>query len=274
MGSPPGVVGVVGCGLLGGSFARALKSLAAPPRVIAFEPDARIGAGALAEGVADEWYPSTGAPLGACDVVVLCAPVAAIEASLGAVSEAMRDRAVLSDVAGVKASIVGAARASVRRGVRFVGAHPMFGGETGGFAASRADLWRGGTVALCTDDADPEAFETIAALHRSLGATTVSCTADEHDAAVAMVSHLPYLVAHAFERAAGDGLARAIAGRGFADLTRLARFGFDIQGEVARRNPHLREAARRLRDETEALLDALDTPGDEARALFAKKTFR
>ncbi len=128
------------------------------------------------------------------------------------------------------------ARERLRPGLAFVGAHPMFGGH-GGYAGASADKWSGGTVAVCTDG-PPAAVERVAALHQALGARVQRCTAAEHDAAVAMVSHLPYLVASALARAAREAgpLAMSLAGPGLRDMTRLAAFPFDIQGEVARRN--------------------------------------
>jgi prephenate dehydrogenase len=141
----------------------------------------------------------------------------------------------------------------------------MFGGH-GGYAAATADRWKGGTVAVCTD-ADPAAVEAVAAFHAALGANVVRCRAAEHDDAVASVSHLPYLVASALARAANEAgpLARKLAGPGLKDMTRLAAFPFDIQGEVARRNAHLPEAARRLQGHLSRILSAIAESPETAR---------
>jgi prephenate dehydrogenase len=174
---------------------------------------------------------------------------------------------VLTDVGGAKEALVRRAAADVRPGVAFVGAHPMFGGH-GGYAggAAAAARWKGGAVAVCTDG-PPEAIERVAALHAALGATVIRCTAAEHDAAVAMVSHLPYLVASALSAAAAEAgpLARALAGRGLEDTTRLAAFPFDIQGEVARRNAHLPAAAASLQAHLADLLAAIAASPEAAR---------
>jgi prephenate dehydrogenase len=181
------------------------------------------------------------------------------------VSRALPDGAVLTDVGGAKERVVEAARGAVRPEVRFVGAHPMFGGH-GGYAAATADRWKGGTVAVCTD-ADAAAVETVAAFHASLGATVVRCRAAEHDDAVATVSHLPYLVASALALCANEAgpLARTLAGPGLKDMTRLAAFPFDIQGEVARRNAHLPESARRLQHHLSSILSAITRSPELAR---------
>ena len=110
---------------------------------------------------------------------------------------------MLTDVGGAKERVVAAARAAVRPGVRFVGAHPMFGGQRRlrrrhAPTAGRAARWRSAPTAT------PRRSSAVAALHEALGASVVRCTAAEHDDAVAMVSHLPYLVASALALAARE----------------------------------------------------------------------
>lgn len=261
---------IVGLGLLGGSLARALA--ARGNRVIAVEPDAAVRSLALAEGVVAEAHAAPGPAIARAELVILCAPVPAIEQLLGPVSRVMSDGAILTDVAGVKRAVLEAARA-VRPGVRFVGAHPMFGGERGGFGASRADVFVGGTVAVCDDGADERAIARVVALYESLGSKVVRCTADEHDAAVAKISHLPYVLAHAAfdaSNVAHDALARTLAGPGFRSATRLSGFAFDVQGEVALRNPHLPAAIDALIERLQAVKASLGDP-DEARRVLQKK---
>ncbi len=261
----PRTLGVAGLGLMGASLARAAKALDPAIRIVAVEPRDEIRARALADGVADVALPEPGDALGGCTLAVLCTPVAAIEALLAPVSRALPDGAVLTDVGGAKERVVEAARAAVRPAVRFVGAHPMFGGH-GGYDAASADRWKGGTVAVCTDG-EPAAVEAVAAFHAALGANVVRCRAAEHDDAVAIVSHLPYLVASALAAAAKEAgpLARRLAGPGLKDMTRLAAFPFDIQGEVARRNAHLPEAARRLQRRLSGILSAIAQSPERAR---------
>jgi prephenate dehydrogenase len=263
----PSRLGVVGLGLMGASIARAAKAAAPGTRVVAVEPREEVRAAALADGVADEALAAPGPALAGCEVVVLCTPVVEIERLLAPASGAMSDGAVLTDVGGAKERVVGLAASAVRPGVAFVGAHPMFGGH-GGYAAARAERWKGGRVAICTDGAPEPAVERVAALHAALGATPLRCRAAEHDAAVAMVSHLPYLVASALALAARDAgpLAAALAGPGLQDMTRMAQFPFDIQGEVARRNAHLPAASEALSRHLARVLAAVGASPDAARA--------
>lgn len=271
----PETLGIVGLGLMGASLARNVRRVAPGVRVVAVEPRGEIRARALEERVADEALAAPGPELAACDLVVLCAPVAIIEGQLEPVARAMRDGAVLTDVGGAKESVVAKARERVRPGVAFVGAHPMFGGH-GGYDGASGDKWIGGTVAVCTDGA-PEPIERVAAFHAALGARVQRCTAAEHDAAVAMVSHLPYLVAAALASASREAgpLAMSLAGPGLRDMTRLAQFPFDVQGEVARRNGHLDGAATRLERHLEKILVAVRESPEAAReALEAARAAR
>ena len=250
---------------MGASLARAVKALDPSVRIVAIEPRGEVRMRALEDGVADVALAEPGEALSSCTLAVLCTPVASIEALLAPVSRLLPDGAILSDVGGAKERVVSAARSAVRSGVRFVGAHPMFGGH-GGYDAASAERWKGGTVAVCTDG-DPAAVELVAALHAALGAVVVRCGASEHDDAVAIVSHLPYLVASALASAAKEAgpLAKRLAGPGLKDMTRLAAFPFDIQGEVARRNGHLPDASRRLERHLSRILAAISRSPEMAR---------
>jgi prephenate dehydrogenase len=260
---------------MGASLAKAVRVADPAVRIVAVEPREEVRAAAVRDGVVDEALAAPGPALGACGVAILCTPVASIEALMAPVSSLLPDGAVLTDVGGAKERVVAEARRAVRPGVRFVGAHPMFGGH-GGYAAASAERWKGGTVAVCTDG-DPAAVDEVARLHAALGASVVRCAAAEHDAAVAMVSHLPYLVASALAAAAKEAgpLAMRLAGPGLRDTTRLAEFAFDIQGEVARRNAHVPDAARRLERHLAGLLDAIAESPEAARsALEAARAAR
>jgi prephenate dehydrogenase len=271
----PRTVGIAGLGLMGASLARALRAVDPSVGMVAVVPRDDVRERAVAERVADEALAAPGPALRGCELAVLCTPVASIEALLGPVSRLLPDGAVLTDVGGAKERVVAEAARAVRPAVRFVGAHPMFGGH-GGYAAATAERWKGGTVAVCTDG-DAAAVEAVAALHAALGAKVVRCAAAEHDAAVAMVSHLPYLVASALAAAVKEAgpLAARLAGPGLKDMTRLASFPFDIQGEVSRRNAHLPEAARRLEGHLGRILGAIsDSPEAARSALEAARAAR
>jgi prephenate dehydrogenase len=262
-------VGIVGLGLMGASLARGLRARDPGIHVAAAETGAEVRRRAVDERVVDEAHEGPGPWLGDREIVVLCTPVAAIEALLGPVSRSMPAGAVLTDVGGAKERVVEVARREGDPRVSFVGAHPMFGGR-GGYDGARADRWAGGTVAVCTDGAPAGAVARVSAMHEALGARVAPCTAAEHDAAVALVSHLPYLLAGALSLAAREAgpLAQSLAGPGMNDMTRLAGFAFDIQGEVARRNAHVPEAARLLEHHLSRILAAIADSPEAARKML------
>ena len=154
---------------MGASLARAAKQAAPDVRVVAVEPREDVRALALRDAVADVALAEPGPALAGCELAVLCTPIAALEALLAPVSRLLPDGAVLTDVGGAKERVVARAARDVRPGVAFVGAHPMFGGH-GGYVGARADLWRGGAVAVCVD-APPEAVETVARFHTAPSTT-------------------------------------------------------------------------------------------------------
>jgi prephenate dehydrogenase len=270
--SGPNAIGIVGLGLIGGSLAKAIARRYPKKTLIGVEPSARTRRLAAKDGIFDRLLARPSAELHRCEIVVLCAPVPAILRLLRPVSRRMRNGSLLIDVGGVKEPIVAAARTSVRAGVRFVGTHPMFGGEKGGYDAAHKELWRGGVVAVCTDGGALRSVRAAARLHRSLGARVILCRASAHDRAVAAVSHLPYVVASALVLTARDtgNLARQLAGRGFADTARLARFAFGIQTEAARRNSRLPAAARSFEINFRLLRTLLRASPAKASALFAR----
>jgi prephenate dehydrogenase len=264
-------VGIIGLGLIGGSLAKAIAARYPKRVLIGVEPSAKSRRLAAKDGIFDGLLARPSAELAQCRIVVLCAPVPAILRLLDPVSRRMRKGALLTDVGGVKKPIVVAARKNVAPGVGFVGAHPMFGGETGGYAAGRRELWRGGKVAVCTDGNRAAALR-VARFYGALGSRVVLCSAEEHDAAVAVVSHMPYVIASALALTARESgsLALRLAGRGLADATRLAEFAYAIQGEAARGNTHLPQASRRFQRTLRSLLRALSEGGARGADAFRR----
>jgi prephenate dehydrogenase len=268
-------VGVVGLGLLGASFALSLRVNVRDVGLVGVDPSKEVRERAMERGAVDVVHASieaARADLARCNLVLLASPIAAIEASIGPVSAAMRPGAVLTDVGGVKGCVVEVARARCAKSVSFVAAHPMFGGPEGGIERARADLWRGGVVYVCDDVGGTDAIERVASLHGALGARVVRGSAHAHDRACAVVSHAPYLLAHALRALAdADPIAAEIAGPGFARAVHSANFPFEIQGDVARRNPELRPTIDALIDRLTELRDAFASSDAAARAAVARR---
>lgn len=204
---------ILGTGLIGASVGAALQEQGW--QVAGWDPSSAALEGALAMGGVGEVITDPASVSGEKDLVVLAAPVAAIIDTLATLTT----DALVTDVAGVKGSVV-----AVSRHLRhFVGGHPMAGRESSGPGAASAAMFRGATWILTTDHADPADLERLEAIVESMGAFPVRMTAAEHDGAVAAVSHVPQVVASALVNlVARDSNALSLAAGGFRDLTRIA----------------------------------------------------
>lgn len=204
---------VHGTGLIGASVGLALRSEGWTVR--GWDPDGARLAEALRRGALDGPLDAQDHDLDRADLVVLAGPPQVICATVGS----LRTRALVTDVAGVKIPIVAAAS----RVPRFVGGHPMAGGTSTGPALATSTLFHGATWVLTTDGADRSDLEELTGIVSSIGANPVTMTAQQHDHAVAVVSHLPHVVAAALvEVVATEGSAMDLAGGSFRDLTRVA----------------------------------------------------
>lgn len=263
-------VGIVGLGLIGGSLARAL--VARGGRVVATTRSAEAQAGARALGVEVVDDPAALAASGV-DVLAAATALAHLPTTVAELGRAAGpDGPTVTDVGSVKAPIAALAGTVPT----LVPGHPMAGTESSGWDAGTADLFEGRTWALAVDrPVDLGRWADVARVALAVGATVVPVSADEHDRAVALVSHLPYALAAVaaglVDDHAAPELARALAAGSFRDLTRVAGGHPTLGPEMASGNadalaPILRDVGRRL----VALADALDA-GDDAvvEATFA-----
>jgi len=234
-------IGVVGLGLIGGSLARALRALTSPPEIAASSLDAAELEAAVAEGIVQR--PASPARIAAsAELVIYATPPAATRAFLQAHASRWREDALLMDVGSVKRGVVEQARA-LGLGARFVGAHPMAGGERAGWAAARADLFAGARVWLTPLGPEGEAAMRAAELvWRAVGARPLRIEAEKHDRLVAWTSHLPQITATALAAAiAASGFPADALGPGGRDATRLAASPAALWEEILLANADLLE---------------------------------
>lgn len=250
----PGRVAIVGCGLIGGSLLRALQ--AQGRELLAIDLDE-----ATLAAIRGELKIATSSSLAdaaTASIIVLATPIPALLGAFPTLATALGDRpVVVTDVAGIKQPVMEAARV-LPPSARFVGGHPMAGKEHGGFGESDASLFRNRTVALCATETVAEATAQVDAMWRSVGARTLRCEAQAHDAAVARVSHLPHLVAASLARVAGrgDALSDSLAASGLRDTTRVAEDP-TIRFAVAR-NKDVVALAREVAEELRSFADKLE----------------
>ncbi|MDH5351618.1 MAG: prephenate dehydrogenase/arogenate dehydrogenase family protein [Betaproteobacteria bacterium] len=217
-------VAVLGVGLIGGSFALALKAARLAGHVVGIGRGAANLRLALEQGVID----SIGADAAGADLVLLAAPVAQYPALFAALAPVLKPGALVTDAGSTKRDVIGAARAALGdKLAQFVPAHPIAGAERSGAAASSAELFRGRRVVLTPLAENPAgAVQAIEEVWQACGARVTRMQAAEHDAVLAAVSHLPHLLAYALvhEVAARENSAQlfGFAAGGFRDFTRIA----------------------------------------------------
>ncbi|HEV8673419.1 MAG TPA: prephenate dehydrogenase [Methylomirabilota bacterium] len=228
---------IVGLGLLGGSVARAARTRRAAAEIVAVGRTPGPLAAARAAGVVDRTTTDLAEGVGGADLIVLCAPVGALPGLVRAAWPHLAPGAVLTDVGSVKGAVVAAAEACPSRdGVVFVGGHPMSGSERSGFEAAQADLFVGRLTLLTPTARTPEAaVARVSRFWETLGSQVRLLSAEEHDRAVAAVSHLVHLAAFALVAAAADD-ALALAGPGFQDTTRVAASAEALWTDIFRGN--------------------------------------
>ena len=251
-------VTVVGCGLVGASFALALRRAGACGRVAGWDADPAALDEALRLGAVDEVDAAFAeGGVSRSDLVYLAAPVGQIVEFLRAGAPHVKAGAVVTDAGSTKSEICRAARAHAQKGWLFVGGHPVAGSHLRGPAHARAGLFEGAPYVLTPpeDGSDPDALAALEETLKLIGARVRVLTAAEHDRALARLSHLPQLVSCALaatvnEGAGGEELS-ALAGPGYRDMTRLAASPWGIWQDILATN------SREVADALDALIDKL-----------------
>jgi prephenate dehydrogenase len=276
----PGRVAFLGLGLIGGSIALALREAGYTGELVAWTPSGSGPREGLRRGIVDEAAADAGTALRGAELVILAGPplemLGTTKALAGPLASDLAPDATITDVVSTKAMIVGEASG---RGLRFVGGHPMAGRETTGVAASTAELFAGRPwVIVPASPATAEDVGRVEALAVAVGALPVHMTADDHDAAVASISHLPLVVAAALvESVAGDPdaprwqLAKALAASGWRDSTRLAGGDPAMGAGILATNAALvADRLAEVRDVLDSWIQALRDKGIDAGALQAR----
>lgn len=258
-------VGVAGLGLIGGSLALALKTR---HRVIGFDTDAKTRDAAHAAGIDTVGRLKDLLP---ADVVIVATPLASVVATLAALSE-RAGPAVLVDVGSLKAAVAAFAQ-TAPGAVRIVGAHPMAGATSAGFASARADLFRDRPFLIVpTARSDAGAMAVAGTVVRDTGGVATVCSADVHDRAMAFLLGAPLAAASALAFVGGQaGPLLPLAGPGFRDTTRLAGTPLDLAEQLLSANAgHVVAALAVLRARLQEIEDAVaERDSDALRRLLA-----
>ena len=221
-------LGLIGCGLMGGSFALALKQAGLVERVIGYSKSPSTTEKARQLGVIDQVAESALLAVSGADIVLLAVPVAATDATFRAIRHLVNPNVLFMDVGSTKRDVVDAARRVLKERVgAFVPAHPIAGKELAGVQHADATLFKDRQVILTPiAQTAPELLDKACQVWTAVGSQVRVMTPEAHDAAFAAVSHLPHLLAFAYftsilqQKDSEDFL--ALAGPGFRDFTRIA----------------------------------------------------
>jgi prephenate dehydrogenase len=239
-------IAVAGVGLIGGSVGMAARERL-QAHVCGYDPDPEATAAGLRRGALDEVGSSLEDTVAGAQAVFVAAPVGVLPELTAAVLAVAPADCVVTDVGSTKRSIL-----SGMRDPRFVGGHPLAGAETSGVEHARADLFEGATWYL-TPGAETSGilYERLHRLLRALGAQPAAIDAETHDRMLAVVSHLPHvlanlLVAQAEETLAAGGERLTAVGSSFRDVTRVAGAPSTIWTDIylSNRDALLRELDR------------------------------
>ena len=221
-------LGLIGCGLMGGSFALALKRAGLVKRVVGYSKSPSTTERARQLGVIDVEAPSALLAVSGADIVLLAVPVAATEATLKAIRHLVTREMLIMDVGSTKRDVIDAARRVLRENVgAFVPCHPIAGKEASGVEHADPDLYANRQVIITPiERTQVSHLNKAREVWEALGCQVQQMSPEAHDAAFAAVSHLPHLIAFALV----NGIAAqphgqdflSLAGPGFRDFTRIA----------------------------------------------------
>ena len=221
-------LGLIGCGLMGGSFALALKRAGLVKRVVGYSKSPSTTQKARQMGVIDVEAPSALLAVSGADIVLVAVPVAATEATLKSIRHLVTSQMLVMDVGSTKVDVVDAARRALRDQVgSFVPAHPVTGKVVAGVEHADASLYKGKQLILTPMERTLTVqLKKAEAVWSALGCRVVQMSPESHDAAFAAISHLPHVLAFAMMnsitgQAHGDDFL-SLAGPGFRDFTRIA----------------------------------------------------
>ena len=264
-------LGVIGCGLMGGSFALALKRAGLVKRIIGYSKSPSTTERAKKMGVIDDTAESALLAVSGSDIVLMAVPVSASEATFKAIRHLVEPGVLFMDVGSTKRDVVDAARRVLKERVAsFVPAHPIAGKEVSGVSHADASLYAGRQVIITPlPQTDPELVQKATDVWSAIGAQVLRMTPENHDAAFAAVSHLPHMLAFAFfnsvakQPAVRDFL--SLAGPGFRDFTRIAAGDPEVWRDILMSNrEEILKQSMRFRHTLDALEHVIKTGNVEA----------
>ena len=273
---------LIGCGLMGGSFALALRQAGGVEHVAGFSSSQATRLKALKLGAIDSACTDALEAARGADLVLVAVPVGATQDTLHAIDPVLSPHALVMDVGSTKCNVVQAARAAMQQSLHcFVPAHPIAGKEVAGIEHADPLLYRDRQVILTPLPENPPAHVLLARqVWQALGSRVIELDPQTHDASFAAVSHLPHLAAfalvNAVSRQAQGAQHLSMAGPGFRDFSRIAGSDPSMWRDIllANRDEVLHQSAlmRQALDEFESAMQAADAKRLQALITEASQT--
>lgn len=258
-----GPVLIIGAGLLGASVGLGLRHLGVETWLRDASPTAEAVGADIGAGSSERAAQAAGQPIPEPRLIVVATPPdVVVETTAAALAD--HPQAVVTDVASIKASIVDGLRARGADLRRYVGSHPMAGRERSGPVAARGELFTSMPWVVCAaPESDPAAVRTVRSLAMELGANITALEAQEHDAAVALISHVPQVMSSLLATRLQDTPLHhlSLAGQGLRDTTRIAASDPGLWVQILSGNAQeIVPSLRGVREDLDRLIETLEAP--------------
>jgi prephenate dehydrogenase len=271
-------LGLIGCGLMGGSFALALKKAGLVKRIVGYSKSPSTTERARQMGVIDVEAPSALLAVSGADIVLLAVPVAATESTFKAIRHLVGPNTLVMDVGSTKRDVVDAARRVLRDNLgAFVPCHPIAGKEVSGVEHADSDLYAGKQVIITPIERTfTVQLQKAVDVWTAIGSHVTKMSPQSHDAAYAAVSHLPHLIAFALINGiTGQDHGKeymSLAGPGFRDFSRIAASDPHMWRDILIANREELLAQSHIFQQNLRALEQLiaTSNGDELEALIEK----
>jgi len=233
-------VSIIGLGLIGGSFAKALRRCGIS-RIYGIDSNSEYIKAALSENIIDDGGCEPTAKLCDSDIVLVCTPMKYTVEIIEKVSKLCNKNTIIADAASVNGSVIEGV-CKIKNEFKFVTTHPMAGSEKGGYYESKAHLFENAYAIISPcEKTDDNAVLLMTEFYKLIGAIPVVLDAESHDWSVGLISHLPHVVAASLvnllsKEDKDDGMAKSFAAGGFKDLTRIASSTASLWTDITLQN--------------------------------------
>lgn len=267
---------IIGVGLLGGSLALAMREKKLTEQISGYSRQKANRDWAKEHGILDQSCDTPEEAVEGADFIVLATPVSIIPKLFEQLSGVISPHAIITDVGSVKQNIAKAANKTGNPNFRFVGSHPMAGGEKFSVRYSNPNLYADClTVVVHDENTDMEALTLVGDVWKAVGSRIIMMSPEEHDVLVAAASHLPHLTAVSLTQTVksvseDDNKTLTLLAGGFRDTTRVASGSPEMWIDICSSNQEkILAVLKRYRGQLDTLIDNLSRSDTEAlKAMF------